>query len=401
MATPSYPARPRGSVMCTSPSAGRTMSQRTAPSASRTLTYPSPEGEPPAATCASRVAARLPSITRMRSALISSGLLHPRRDRQPSALEKRAQHVRPVGSHAVYFKGKHALHVGWLIDGPGNDAQPERVRLGDALRIEIRKIRTPESSARGLDEAHYGAPEARGIEPAKPRRRPRGAEADGVPLALLLRQRDGDDLRHQPLYGPQHPPIECHDVDQRRHTFRLEVALEGDGKRLRTRRELGRPVREGLHLDGHAHAPAPARTHELEDVREARHALAIDRLLGRKARGIGAAGIEAPHVVALQLRAGETDDRRPGFAQEASGRIPREIGIELGVVRDDRDAIAAQRAVELDRVHADRERAGKSCEGVLRPQTAGAAVALHIRHKRRSCDRGSHDKPLGAMLYSD
>src|SRR5579862_9557826 len=196
---------PRGSVRCTSPSAGRTMSQRTAPSASRTFTYPSPEGEPPAATCASRVAARLPSITRIRSALISSGLLHPRRDREPPALEKRAQHVGPVRSHAVYFKGKHALHVGWLIDGPGDDAQPERVRLGDARRIQIRKIRTPESGARGLDEAHHGAPEARGIEPGKPGRRPRRVKSYGVPLALLLRERDGDDLRHQPLYGSQHP----------------------------------------------------------------------------------------------------------------------------------------------------------------------------------------------------
>src|SRR5579863_1138012 len=244
MATPSYPAMPRESVMCTSPSAGRTTSQRTAPSASRTFTYPSPEGEPPAATCASRVAARLPSITRMRSSLISSGLLHPRRDREPSALEKRAQHVRPVRRHAVYFKAEHALHVGWLIDGPGDDAQAERVRLGDALRIEIRKIRTPESGPRGLDETHHGAPEARGIEPVKPRRGPRRIQAHGVPLALLLGERHGDDLRHQALYGSQHPPIKCHDIDPRHHPGRLEIALKRDSKRLRTRRELGRPVRK-------------------------------------------------------------------------------------------------------------------------------------------------------------
>src|SRR5437660_10186672 len=122
------------------------MSQLTPARLFNTCAYPSPEGSPPAATCCARVAARFPSITRMLGWPMSV-LGHGRRSRHAGALEERAQHVRPVGDHAVRIEREQPLHVRRFVDGPRNHPQPQGMRLLDEWRIEIPIVRAPAARA--------------------------------------------------------------------------------------------------------------------------------------------------------------------------------------------------------------------------------------------------------------
>ena len=115
-----------------------------------------------------------------------------------------------------------------------------------------------------------------------------------------------------------------------------------------------------------------------EQLLEQRDALAVDGDLLRKLAGVARGRVDAAHVVAAQLRDVEVSQARPGRGDPASVRPTREHRIEVAVVREDRDTVARDADVRLQRRDADRERLAERRHRVLGRETPGTAVALEV-----------------------
>src|SRR6516225_4314694 len=118
--------------------------------------------------------------------------------------------------------------------------------------------------------------------------------------------------------------------------------------------------------------------YQIEYLHQCRDAHAIHSALLRKGRGVGRARLQASDVIALQLRQCERTDRGPPGGEKRAVRSARVVGVETAVVADDENPIAGHDEIELERGHADRQRAREGRQRVFRRQTAGAAIALQV-----------------------
>ena len=104
----------------------------------------------------------------------------------------------------------------------------------------------------------------------------------------------------------------------------------------------------------------------------------LPRVAGRR--------VEPPDVVALELGVAQRVDHRPGRAEPLAVRSARGVRHQPALVRDHHHAVARHPDVELERGHADRERARERGQRVLRREAARAAVALEVEGMRRERD---------------
>ena len=93
--------------------------------------------------------------------------------------------------------------------------------------------------------------------------------------------------------------------------------------------------------------------------------------------------IDPSDIVALQLRERAVPDRRSRVLEPPAALVTGDGGVQAAIVTDDRDAIARDAAIELERGYAKLERAGKRRQCVLGPQAAGAAVTLNVESYER------------------
>jgi len=143
-----------------------------------------------------------------------------------------------------------------------------------------------------------------------------------------------------------------------------------------------------LGLDVQSHVRITRTAHECDDLGERRYARTGDRDLIRKLRRIGAAGPNSSDVVPLDLGEREPHIWNPRRRHIAPIGAAREVRIEPALVGDHDHVIARDAHVELERVHAHRQRIRKRCQRVFRTQRASAAVGFDVEHDGISCKRG-------------
>ncbi|GAA0005810.1 hypothetical protein BRDID11002_58130 [Bradyrhizobium diazoefficiens] len=82
--------------------------------------------------------------------------------------------------------------------------------------------------------------------------------------------------------------------------------------------------------------------------------------------GVGTVRTELADVIAPDLFEPQSYEGRAGRSDIGAVRIPCQIGIEPAFMRDDDRAIGGDADVELQCVHAHRQRVGEGRQGVFR-----------------------------------
>jgi hypothetical protein len=116
-------------------------------------------------------------------------------------------------------------------------------------------------------------------------------------------------------------------------------SCHGGRKRLRVRRVGPRRRRQfGFNIE--ADMVGLGLPCQIEDLHQCRDADAIHSPLLRKGRGVGRSGLQAPDVIALELRQCERTDRGPLGVEKLVVRSARVVGVETVVVADDESPVA-------------------------------------------------------------
>ena len=128
------------------------------------------------------------------------------RQRHPVFCHQRPQPIGIIGDDTVDTECDKRLHLGAVIDGPRDDAQPQRLGLRKALGREIVKPRRPDRALCSADQARDGAVIRVNVESGRPRRNPSAMKGIGTtPI-------DGEahplDFRLDPPHGEERAPIE-------------------------------------------------------------------------------------------------------------------------------------------------------------------------------------------------
>src|SRR5262249_61935672 len=138
------------------------------------------------------------------------------------------------------------------------------------------------------------------------------------------------------------------------------VALtHGGHSRARDRCGIGcllAPEWRKLQLEVEAYGVVAGFGGKREKIGEPWDAGAVHRLLPGKPAGVLRARLDPADVVAQHLGVGKLEDCRSRSVQPFSVGGAGDVGIEQRIVTDDDDAIARDRAVELERRDADAQR---------------------------------------------
>ncbi|MGY4349486.1 hypothetical protein ACVWXM_005979 [Bradyrhizobium sp. GM7.3] len=188
----------------------------------------------------------------------------------------------------------------------------------------------------------------------------------------------------------QGPPVERLDHDAVGEFLGFDHAEQFGDERLRIER-LVRMVRIDLGLDVEAHARIAGFAHQREQLAQGRntgpgHGALVGELLRVRAVWPDLADVIGPDVGEPQFHEGRAGRRDVGAA-----RIPRDIRIEPALMRDDDFAVGGDADIELQRVHADRQRVGEGRKRVFRQQCPPAAMGLEVE-SRIKCRIESHGR---------
>ena len=134
-----------------------------------------------------------------------------------------------------------------------------------------------------------------------------------------------------------------------------------------------------LGLDIEAHARVAGLAHQREQLAQGGNACPRHGPLVGELLRVGAVGADLADVIGPDLFEPQLHERCAGRGDIGAACIPREIGIEPAFMRDDDLAIRGHADVELQRVHAHRQRVGEGRQGVFRQQRAPAAMRFEIK----------------------
>jgi len=144
--------------------------------------------------------------------------------------------------------------------------------------------------------------------------------------------------------------------------------VSGSGQARFQWRDLGLDVEADLLIAGFLD--------QRKQVHETGNARPIDRLLLEKLFRVIRAGLDAPHVVLLQLREREGMDCGPRTLEPPAGIISRDVRVQRRVVGNHDDAVLGDVRVELQRGHAEGQGGREGREGVLRRESTRPSMTL-------------------------
>ena len=131
--------------------------------------------------------------------------------------------------------------------------------------------------------------------------------------------------------------------------------------------------------------------HQGKDLAQGRDRRARHRLLVGKLLGIGAVRPDPADVVFFYLRKRQPDEGNAGRGDIGAVGPAREVGIEAALMGDDERAVGRDADVELQRVHAHRQRVGERGKRVFGPQRAAAPVGFDVEGHDLSMDAKEKD----------
>ncbi len=146
---------------------------------------------------------------------------------------------------------------------------------------------------------------------------------------------------------------------------------------LRVGRFLG-VIGIDLGFDVETHVLVAGFAHEVEDLDQGRDRRARHRMLVRKLRRIGAARPDLADIVFFDLVERQLDKGNAGRRDIGAVGPAGEVGVELAFVRDDDRGVACDPDIQLQRVHAHRQRVGKGLQRVFGKQRPSAPVGFNI-----------------------
>src|SRR3989441_1974309 len=107
---------------------------------------------------------------------------------------RRAQAVRIVRDNAGNPHLEHAFHIGALVDGPGDDLEPERLCFRKRRRSHVAIVGRPDRAAGCDHQPRRRTGKIVDVQPGRPWRWPRLAALQGIAVAAIAGQADALDL---------------------------------------------------------------------------------------------------------------------------------------------------------------------------------------------------------------
>src|SRR5262249_53272922 len=240
----------------------------------------------------------------------------------------RAQAVRIVRDDAGDAHLYQAIHVGTLVDGPGDDLEPERLCFGKRCRGHVALVGRPHRTAGRGHHPWHRAGKIIDVQPRRPWRCARPPALQGVAAASIDAQADALDLRRDAARNHERAPIEGLNADPCAQSRLAHRPHHGSGKRLRVRRVGARRRRQfGFNIETDMLGLRLPR--QIEYLQQCRDADAIHSPLLRKGPGVARARLQAS--TAIGCRPGQCGRRDRG--PSASRNLPSGARVWSGLRR--------------------------------------------------------------------